>query len=402
MTVETTSTLANITRSRFTTEFEIRVRRTIVYDQLATPWASDKAKLQRLTNANFVFLSEMEPATSALSEVTDVTPEVLEDATAQVTPTSRYGAIQASLQLMLTNYPGYGAERTKIVANNAAEGIDLLAQAAALQGGGVIRGAARASLDAGTSGHRLDESEVAKAELDLMAMQTPAFGNIKGGEGDGNGKWVMITPPEAYYDLLSGGNVVSIAQNIDGEMLLNRERGSIGNFKIVVPKWSKVFGAAGDDNGTTIATTLAAATLKLATTLEVASGASIAIGDRVTIGTEETANTFQPSNERVTVTSISGTTVGIRGSASNGGMRVAHANGVAFRNADSVYPVAYGGPNSLVKMFAPDIGEFGKMVMNNQGILDQWESLGWLFFGQYGLIAENRIVRGEYSSAADA
>ena len=399
MTVETTSTLSNVTRSRYTEDFEERVMRNVVYDMLATPWATSKAKLQRLTDANFVFLSEMEPATSALSQVADVTPEVLEDATASVTPTSRYGAIQASLQLMLTNYPGYGSERVKIVANNAAEGIDLLAQAAALQGGVVSRPAARAALDAGTAGNRLDEAEIAKAEMLLSAMKTPRFGNIKDGNG---GAWSAIMADESYYDLISSSNVIEVSQYQKGSIILNRELGSIGRFKIIVPDWPKVFGAAGADNGTAIDTTLDGATLKLAKTLEVASGTSIAVGMRITIGTEETANTFYPTNERVFVTSVSGTTIGVAGSASNGGMRVAHASGAAFRNADSVYPVAYGGPNSLVKMFAPDVGEFGDIIMNKQGLLDQFESIGWLFFGQYGLIADNRIVRGEYSSAADA
>lgn len=398
MTVETTSTLSNITRSRYKDAFEERVMRTIAYDMLATPWATDKAKLQRLVDANFVFLSEMAPATSALSQVADVTPEVLEDATASVTPTSRYGAVQASLQLMLTNYPGYGAERVKIVANNAAEGIDILARNAALQAGGVLRPAARASLDAGTAGNRLDEAEISKAELDLSAMKTPQFGTIK----DGGGNWFAIMPDEAYYDLLSGGNVISVAQYQDKNIILNRELGTIGKFKLIVPDWPKVFGGAAADNATDIDTTLAAATLRLATTLEVASGSSIGVGMRVTIGTEETGDTHQPANERILVTSISGTTVGVRGSASNGGLRYAHASGVGFRNADSAYPVVYGGPNSLVKMYAPDVGEFGDIVFNQQGLLNQFESVGWLFFGQYGVIAENRLVRGEYASAADA
>ena len=118
MTVETTGTLSNSLRSRYTELYERRVKRIIAYDMLATPWATSKAKLQRLTDANFVFLSEMEPATTAISEVTDVTPELLEDSTAVVTPTSRFGALQASEDLMLRNYPGYGAERIKVTYMN--------------------------------------------------------------------------------------------------------------------------------------------------------------------------------------------------------------------------------------------------------------------------------------------
>ena len=399
MAIETTGTLTNSLISRYRERYEENVARTIAYDQLAMPWATDKANLQRLVDANFVFASEMDPATSTIDETADVSPETIKDATASVTPTSRWGALQASEKLMLTNYPGYGSKRMEIVSNNAAEGIDLLAQAPALQGGVVIRQAVRASLDAGTANNRLDEGEIAKIEMQMSAMKTPQFPGIGGGASGG---WTAITPPEAYYDLLSGGNVVSISQYQDKQIILNRELGSIGKFRIVVPDWPKVFGAAGADNGTAIATTLDGAVEKLALTVEVASGTNIAIGQRMTIGTEETGNTFYPSNERVVVSSISGTTMGIVGSGSNGGLRYDHDSGVAVRNADSVYPVAYGGPNSLVKMYAPDVGEFGDIVIKKQGLLDQFFSVGWKFYGNYGVIAENRLARGEYSSSADA
>lgn len=125
MTIETTSTLASSLISRYKEQYEDSVERSIVYDQLAVPWASGTRDLQRLSDANFIFLSEMEPAVSAISEVVDVTPEVLEESTASISPTSRFGALQASEKFMLENYAGYGKKRMDIIANNAAEGIDL-------------------------------------------------------------------------------------------------------------------------------------------------------------------------------------------------------------------------------------------------------------------------------------
>jgi hypothetical protein len=85
-------------------------------------------------------------------------------------------------------------------------------------------------------------------------------------------------------------------------------------------------------------------------------------------------------------------------------LRFPHAATTSYAlNADSVYPVAYGGPMSLVKVFAGDVGEFGQLVGPlYDGLANQWQSLAWKFYGGYGRVSENQIVRGEYSSSLDA
>ena len=120
------------------------------------------------------------------------------------------------------------------------------------------------------------------------------------------------------------------------------------------------------------------------------------------VAAEETANVFYPKNERIRRTSGL-TTLAFVGSGANGGIRFDHTTSETVHNADSVYPVAYGGPQSLVKVYASDVGEFGELVgPKKDGIVDQWTSLGWKFFGGYGRYAENTILRGEYSSSLDA
>jgi hypothetical protein len=67
-----------------------------------------------------------------------------------------------------------------------------------------------------------------------------------------------------------------------------------------------------------------------------------------------------------------------------------------------VYPVLYGGPGSLVKVFASEVGEFGQVIgPKEDGLANQWQSLAWKFYGGYGRVAENRLARGEYSSSLD-
>ena len=91
------------------------------------------------------------------------------------------------------------------------------------------------------------------------------------------------------------------------------------------------------------------------------------------------------------------------GEGENGGLRFAHASGAAVRNADSVYSIVFGGPSSLVKLFAPEIGEFGQVVgPKKEGLLDQWASVGWKFYGGYARLTDNRVLRGEFSTSYEA
>jgi hypothetical protein len=171
-----------------------------------------------------------------------------------------------------------------------------------------------------------------------------------------------------------------------------------------VSPWAKVFIGQGAANGTAIATTLATAASQGDTTLVVASSANMGSGSKWLniIDTAETSSTHYTTNERVKY--ISGTTtITVVGQAANGGIRFDHASGVAVTNADSVYPVAYGGPRSLIKAYDAQTGEFGKTVGPKiTGLADQFNTLAWKFYGGYGRLVESWILRGEYATSLDA
>jgi hypothetical protein len=159
-----------------------------------------------------------------------------------------------------------------------------------------------------------------------------------------------------------------------------------------------VFGAAGADNADAIATTLVSAVSALDHTLNVATTTHLnsSMNQWWTIGTEETDSTHYPKNERVYAVSYSGSIVSIIGEAGNSGFRFDHDAGAGVRNADSVYTIVFGGPKSLAKVYQPSVGEFGMPVgPKKDGILDQFWTLGWKFYGQYGIISQNRILRAE-------
>jgi hypothetical protein len=281
------------------------------------------------------------------------------------------------------------------------ESIELRAQAAACQGSWVERTAARASLDAGTASHRASDSLFRKFHALMLSLKIPGFVTD---DGQAN-TWAAIMHPFAYHDIAESGNVDSIGLYQDAGIHLNFELGKIGPFRLVVSPFAKVFGGAGADNATDVATTLNGAQNPLATTFVTAGdvSANVAVGLRWTVGTEETTGTFYPTNEQVKPLSASTVTITFLGEGENGGFRFAHATGAAVRNADSVYPIVFGGPSSLVKVFDPSTGEFGKTIgPKTDGLLDQWASIGWKWYGQYSRLTENRVLRQECSTSYEA
>lgn len=402
MTVQTTSNLTNSLRVQQAAAYLEAVYGWRIYDQIAIPVPGlSMNDAIRGSSVQWEFLSSMAPATAALSQVADITPQILYDATASVTPTSRGDALQWSEQLDIQVFTNYAAERMKKLGENAAESIDLLALDAATKGTWVERAAARASLDAGTAAHRASDSVFRKMHSRMLALNVPGFVDSSGMANT----WAAIMAPEPFHDISESGRIDSIGLYQDMGIHLNYELAKVGAFRLVVHPRAKTFYSAGLDNATNVATTLNGAVNPLATTVVTAAdvSANITAGQLWTIGTEESSSTNYPTNERVKVQSAATTTLTITGFGENGGLRFAHASGEAVRNADSVYTIVYAGPASLVKLYDPGVGEFGKVVGPKvEGLLDQFNSVGWKFYGGYGRITENRLVRGEYSASFDA
>lgn len=413
MAIGTTSTLSNSIRTQFVSDYVMGALLARIYDQLAAPVGQPLSELVKGSSVQLNFLSDLAPATSAISQLVDITPVTFRDATTTITPTSRANAVQDSELLLIQAYTDYAARKFEKLGKNHTESVDLLAQASALQGNNVQRAAARASLDAGTAGNRATDAAFSQAEARLATMKVPGF--VGAGMDRTVPAWAAIMHPYPYHDIRTGGNVVSIAQYQNQNIILNHELGSLGPFRFVVTPWAKTFWGAGADNGTSVATTLNGAVNALATSIIVASATNISAGMALNIGTEETGSTHYATNERVWVSDSysSGTTIPIIGEADNGGLRFDHASGVAVRNADSVYPIVLGGPMSLAKVYAQNLlsdegtemnaGEFGVVVgPKAQGLVNQFVSLGWKWYGGYGRINEGWLLRVEVSTSFEA
>lgn len=397
--VQITSNLSNSRWAKYLPDYIRAAMFYRVYDVLAKPVGKDMSDLYRGSSIVLNFLSDLEPATAAIPEDQDVTPVSFRDATASITPTSRYNAIQVSEVLMNSASTNYAQERYEMLGKNMMESVDLLAQAQATQGLVISRAAARASLDAGTAGHLLTAAAFVNATADLQTFKVPGWEDPASKQP----KWFAIMHPYAFADLRDDTDITAISQYQNASILLRYELGELGPFKLVVTPWAKVFWGGGAANGSAIETTLNGAVNALAKTVVVASATNIDVGDRVMIGTHETGNTHYSTNEIVQVTSVNSTTIGVAGEGANGGLRFDHASGAAVSNDDSVATVVFGGPESLMKVYDPQVGEFGEVVgPKKEGLLDQFESLGWKWYGAYARPIENRIIRKEVALSRDA
>jgi N4-gp56 family major capsid protein len=279
------------------------------------------------------------------------------------------------------------------------ESVDLVAMAEATTGALRFAGAARTSLDAGTAGHLLSDSVIAKATADLQTFKVPGWEDPASGQP----KWFAIMHPYAFADLRAATNIVAISQYQKASILLRYELGEVGPFKLIVTPWAKTFWGGGAANGSAIETTLNGAVNALAKTIVVAANTNMDVGDRVLIGTHETGNTHYSTNEIVTIAGVNSTTITIAGEGANGGLRFDHAHGAAVSNDDNVGTVVFGGPESLTKIYDPAVGEYGDVVgPKKEGILDHLYTLAWKWYGTYDLSIENRILRYEVAFGRDA
>jgi hypothetical protein len=370
------------------------------YDVFATEAVIPDEKMSDLyksSSVNLEFLSDIEPGTATIPETLDVPSSAQRDATFQITPTSRFGLIEASELLMNSAGTNYAEEKFYALGKNYAETVDLLAKDLAVQGGSVNRAAARSSLDAGTAGHRLSRAVFMNAASDLMTKKVPTIMN------GGRAMWFAVLPPYALDDLLTSTGILETGEYQKASIILANELGELGRFKLFVTPWAKTFHSAGANNASAVGTTLNGAVNALAKTIVVTANTNMVVGQWLTIGTLETANTHYFNNERVQIISIASTTIGVSGEGANGGLRFDHATGVTVSNADNVGTITFGGPRSLAKVYDPVTGEYGEVLPPDRvGALKHIYQLGWKFYGNYARWNESMILRQEVSFSRDA
>lgn len=407
MAVTQTSTLSNARRIQYKSKYIRSGQRRRIYDQFASPIskgskaaaeAESMAMLSQGGTIRLNYLSDMQIGTTSLSEVQDIVPQTLADATIDVTSDMYGEAIQTSEKMLIENYTGLGGEQVSKVGLNAMESIDNLALEAALNGNLFERTTTRAATDAGTTTHNATNDIFWYIQARLQGFNVPMINDANIGDA-----WLCLTDPFVVHDVVTTADIVNVAQYQKGSMILNHELGKLGMFRIISTGFSKIFYGAGIANTTDVDTTLSSAAAALATTIVVTANTNIAAGQWLNIiEAKESGSTFYPHNERVKVSSVSGTTITITGEGDNGGLRFAHAAGAIVNHDDSVHTMLFGTNLSLVKVWAPSIGQYGDLVIKQQGLANQWDSMAWKFWGGYGRTAEKYLYRWEGSVLEEA
>lgn len=400
---QTTSNLSDSLKAEYLEDYIRAARMVRLYDNLSLPIGRDMSTLAKGTSINIPFVGDLPPGTTTISETSDVTPSTVVDTTVSVSPTSRWGAIQCSEKLLNTTYTPYGRVRFEIIGKNQMETVDILARDLCTTGTlwRSYAQTARTSLDAATN-YYLTSTVFNAVAADLMTLKVPQLVDA------GSSKWIATIHPYALTDFLASTDILAVGQYQKSNIVLGQELGEYGHFKIVCSPWAKVFWGAGTTNTTSVATTVATSTTAngaLDKYIEVAANTNIAAGQRLMLGTRETSSTMYTTNELVTVAATpSGTTVSIVGEGANGGLRFTHEVGETVTNRDSVGCAVFGGPMSLVKVWDTNMdNEYGTIVgPKKQGLLDQFESLSWKFYGNYGRPIESRIYRYEHTFSRDA
>jgi hypothetical protein len=412
MTITQSSTLSNSLRIQYLNDYQRGAMRRRFYDIIAAPIdqlsaaagaAQGMADLCKGGTVRVTFLSDMNVTTTALSEISDITPQTLADAVADVTVDMFGDGIQTSQKALIEYFTNYGSSSPEKVGLNMMDLVDFKAMEAAMAGSLFYRAVARSSLAAGTTTHYASDSVFANVAARLSQFNCPGWE----GEGKPTG-WVALMDHFVLNDISRGANgtvLLNVAQYQDKEIVLNNEVGRLHSFKVVASGFAKtLYGAGLSTGGNTIATTLASAAARLARTIAVGSTTNLAVNQWLNIITgAESSSTFYPENERVKVISGSSTALVIVGEGPNGGLRFSHAAGATVQDADSVHTIIFGGPSSLAKVWAPEIGEFGELVgPKKQGLADQWTSFAWKWFGGYGRVSENWLYRGEFAVSEEA
>jgi N4-gp56 family major capsid protein len=390
MAVTTTSTLSNSVQAKYQAEYILAMKDELYYDQLS--YNVLQANMIRGSSVKVPFYFDLPANVTAVPQTSDINPETMADQLFTVTPDLYGSAVQLSEKLRRTAFTDAEKAASQLVGRQAGRSVDFLARTAATQGTWVKYGGtatSRATCD--RTNDQLTYGNFLTAGMFLADM---------GAEPIANGKFVVVLGPPIMKDLLEDSVIQAIGSYQKGEILLNGELGTIGGIKIVQTPWAKRFlgaGAAVDSISTTVLTT---AIVPGATTFTAAADTSITAGDWLTFGTIESSTTEYPDTELVQVVSGTSSPFTIVGGGANGGFRFAHAVGAGIKDNDSVHAVCFYGKRSLGKVFAPETGGMGKVLPpKTTGILDQFHTLPWKFFGGYGRTAENRMLRYEVAAS---
>ncbi len=341
-------------------------------------------------------------STGTINEKADITPRKVTDDKVSVslneygdtTQISRFGEIVTKGNLK--------AEVSKAVADQLVGSMDSLAGRQYYEGNPVVFRAnantSRSGLDSTNdvlSASGVGMSFLARATSTLRGAGTPGFQT----DGMGMNHYATVIHTALGQDLPDTSGYLPALQYKDGvDTLFNGEMGEIRGLRFTESEQGKVYPGAGATAQS--ATTLNGAVVAGATSVVYTSNTGLTVGDIWTLGTLEDGVTVATEPEvdgndpvesfLVTAVASSTATVVGFGNASSGidapGLRYDHASLAPLTEADLVAAIPVFGPDSVMKAYASEIGEFGQGVVSGPfDSLKRFLNIGW-----YAVMGWNR------------
>ena len=394
----TSASVPNSIQALYDAEFIEAARREYVYSQNAFILPKPMSAGSQGGSILVPMYHDLPVANTAISRVADVTPVTFRDSSVVVTPDGYGNAVQLGWYVDLTAFTDLGRVAAERVGRNAAETVDYLGRSAAIAGNVVAFG--------GDATARANVSEASSTDelrpVDFFNAVDFHEGNPKiGGPGNGIG---AIMRQAVVNDIIQDANVILVAQyGQRPELLFNGELGmEMGGTRLINSNFGKIFAGAGASGAASSGILQSAANAGATQIVTTAALSSVAEGDYFTVGTvESTANGEQSLTETVRFTGTTGSSnMSIIGKGPNGGLLYDHSSAAPVTHARQVHGVVFLCADAILKTYHTEVGQDGRLVPPERtGLLKQFNSMGWFWFGGFARVAENRLYRVECAAS---
>ena len=400
MAVTGTGQLSNSLMEVMSGEFDMIVPKQYIYAQSPLTYVPQDGVLRRGAGYSSLRINtyhRLLPANTTRSEITDIAPVQLRDSQVTISHSFYGNAVQLSLKLQETASRDLFQIAAKIVAENAGESVDFVARSVAVAGSAFELGNG-SSRDAVNSNGVLTPGMLYNAAGYLASAP-----KLEGGFNQPTigGGLAAIMRNAVIADLAENSSIILLGQYRDSapETVLMGEVGAhMSGVRLIVSDWAKIFQGAGS---TLVASSdnLSNAVNAGATTIAVSTAISSGTGTYLTIGTRETTANGEQTNVEVVYAPALSSALAIAGGAPNGGLLFDHSSDSPVGAYNQVHAVVVFGAESIMKVYASDIGENPQLLPPKvDGMLDQWDSAQWRWYGGFGVRAQNRLYRLEVGS----
>lgn len=348
-------------------------------------------------------MEAMEPATTALTDGTDVTPVALDDSAVSLSIFEYGNAVTTTKFLDVVAFTDITRGVAVAVGQNQARSLDMVCRAVVIGGTLVTYGGtatARTGLD--TTNDKITYAKIAEVVGLAAGMGIPPFED---------GTYATVVHPALFRDLTGMTEWAAVGEYSDPKLIymgrpgvlgnggrFKNERGMMAGLRFIEHPWGKLYLSGGTT--AQAATTSDGAVAAGATSITVDSATGLAVGDWITVGTLESATA-----EQVLITAVATATLTIRGQGNaigNFGFKYAHADESAVTEAANVAAVPVFGPSSIRGRFASDPGKNGQVAVEwaNTAIPKRNLHHSWYWIGGFGLV-DKYMIRLEVATTGN-